>query len=562
MTHYLQPFDTMKTRTTLSILALALASLSFGQAAKLHVGKAFSRAPKNASGDVYAVVSGVLVADKQGLLYVEDNMVPKVVTLDADLNTTDELVLQNHPFDALLWNGVTPFIVDGTLHCLLASTTKKTTEYAIGQVDTRGAPTLSTLRRVASSEILFKNDPTTTLPYRPLPDPMLFSQGLLYALDERITAAPDGQHFLLNNYTFDSKGNKRFWFSYLDKEFTQLWSGTATLPYNDVASRIHQISLANDGTIHLLAYVFPCEGEERKSDKLCHETHLTTLSDRGQKVSDVLVDKDFVSSARICERDGGKVSMAIRYGSLTGQPGVVLTFDPADPKLKTTPLVDQRIPSIKKTKLMAYGAIDGGAKKAAPSRIAKVPNEIVELLPAWNGGLVVVETFLETSFEIPMGEAIAMRRLAGDIRTSYVAANDSIQWQHIAERAFMTTAGLSYDGVEVHLGDQGITLLYDHTPKGLDAIMLSGTSPEMESTDKKSKKDRIAAPSEAGVLKATTLDPRGTVVAQGTALIHPDGYIPCPKGAVAGTSGKFVVKTFDRKNSYSFALIDAMAVGK
>ena len=53
------------------------------------------------------------------------------------------------------------------------------------------------------------------------------------------------------------------------------------------------------------------------------------------------------------------------------------------------------IPSIKKTKLMAYGAIDGGAKKAAPSRIAKVPNEIVELLPAWNGGLVVVETFLD-----------------------------------------------------------------------------------------------------------------------------------------------------------------------
>jgi hypothetical protein len=41
-------------------------------------------------------------------------------------------------------------------------------------------PALSTLRRVASSEILYKNDPTTTLPYRPLPDPILFSQGLLY----------------------------------------------------------------------------------------------------------------------------------------------------------------------------------------------------------------------------------------------------------------------------------------------------------------------------------------------------------------------------------------------
>ena len=127
----------------------------------------------------------------------------------------------------------------------------------------------------------------------------------------------------------------------------------------------------------------------------------------------------------------------------------------------------------------------------------------------------------------------------------------------------MTTAGQSYDGVDVHLTANGLTLLYDHTPKGLEAILQSGSAPVTEGEDKKSKKDKIAAPAESGVLKAVTLDPRGTVVATGTALIHPDGFMPCPIGSLAGTSGKvFVVKTFDRKNSYSFALIDASVVGK
>lgn len=550
-------------RSQFTAFALSIASILMGQSTERIIGGTFSRVPKNAVGDVYAVVAGVLVGDKEGLIYVEDNMIPKVVRLDGDMNTTDELVLKDQPFDGLQWNGVAPIIIDGTLHCLLHSNTKKTTEYAIGQVDTRGTPALNTLRRVASSDILFKNDPTNTLPYRPQPDPILFSQGLKFALEERIIAAPDGEHFLLNNYTTDGKGNKRFWFSYLDKEFTELWSGTATLPYADETSRIHQISVSNEGTIHLMAYVFPCGGEERKGDKLCHELHLTTLSDRGKTVSDVLVDKDFVSSARLCERDGGKVSMALRYGSLTGQPGVVVTFDPADPKLKTTPLVDQRIPSIKKTKLLAYGAVDTGAKKPASSRTAKVPNEVVALLPTWNG-LVVVETFLETAFEIPVGEAIAIRRLAGDVRTSYIAANDSIQWQHVAQRAFVTTAGQSYDGVDVHLTANGLTLLYDHTPKGIATILQSGTTPtEEENTDKKSKKDKVPGLAESGVLKAVTLDPRGSVLVEGTVLIPPDGFMPCPKGAIQGPSGKiYAVKTFDRKNTYAFALIDAFGVAK
>ena len=212
----------MRIKHTLLLSALCLSTLASGQAAKLKSGTPFTRVPKNTTGDVYAVMAGVLAPDGEALLYVEDNLVPKVVRVDPAMNLAEELVLQNQPFDGLSWTGVAPFVADGTLYCLLASNTKKTTEYAIGQAGADGRPALNTLRRVASSEILYKNDPTTTLPYRPQPDPILFSQGLLFANTERIIVAPDGKHYLLNNHTVDMKGNKRFWFAYLDKEFTQL----------------------------------------------------------------------------------------------------------------------------------------------------------------------------------------------------------------------------------------------------------------------------------------------------------------------------------------------------
>lgn len=554
----------MKPHHLLSFLAFLFATLGMGQAAKVQVGKPFTRVVKNAVGDLHTVIAGVLVGDKEALLYVEDGLVHKVVRLDAQLVPTDELLLSNYAFDGLMWNGVAPIVVDGTLHCLLVSQGKKTAEYAIGALSTRGAPALASVVRVASSELPHSTNVLNTLVHRPLPDPILFSQGLAFAHSERIIASPDGQHFLLNNHTQDSKGNKQLWFSYLDKNFKEVWSGTKELPYLDYKSKIHQIGLANDGTIHLLAYVFKCESEEQVSDKMCHELHLTTVSEDGKTLKDLLLDKDFVSTARFCERDGGKISIAIRYGSLTGQPGLVMTFDPADPKLKATAVVDQRTASIHKTKLMAYGSIEPGAKKTTVSRTAKVPDEVVDLLPAWDGGLVLVETFLDNALEIPMGEAIAMRRLGGDVRTSYIATNDSIQWQHIAERAFMTTAGRAYDGVDIHLSSQGLTLLYDHTPKGLDAIMVSGQAPPEEGEAKgKGKKEKIGSPAEAGVLKAITLDPRGTVVAEGTALMLPDGMMPCPMGSVQSPSGKvFLVKSFDRKTTYCFALIDASLVGK
>lgn len=548
----------MSTLRSFVLPALFIGCAAFGQSALVGSGAVFSRTFKNIGGDQHQVISGLQLPDGNTVMYVVEGGVHKVIKLNSELVPSDEVPLQAVAFDGATWTGVAPLVVEGTMHCLLVSQGKKTADYAIGVVEARGAPALGRLRRIASSELAHSADPAYTLASRPLPDPILSNKGLLFAQQERIIAAADAQHFLLSNYSVNDKGAKRFWFAYLDKEFTVLWSGVKELPYADSKSRIHQIQLTNDGSIQLLSYVFGCASEEQMRDKLCHELHLTTLSERGNAVNDVLIDKDFVSTARMCPRDSGKVSMAIRYGALTGQPGLVLTFDPKDPKLKSTPVVDQRVPSIYKTKLMAYGSIEAADQKKTPSRTAKVPDEIVTILPAWNNGLLVVETFLDEGFQVPMDGAIAMRRLSGDIRTSLVGANDTVLWQQVTPRAFMTTAGRDYEGVYVELGPDRITLMYDHTPRGLDAILKSGIqAPDAEASEGKGKKAKVAEPVEAGVLKAVTLDPSGAVVTAGTALLGNEGMIPCPSSIIQARSGtSYLVKSFDRNTSYRYSLTD------
>ena len=127
------------------------------------------------------------------------------------------------------------------------------------------------------------------------------------------------------------------------------------LPFPDLRSKVHQIALDNSGRILLLTYVFTCASEERMSDKQCHEMHLTAISAQGAKMKDMLVDKNFVSSARFCAMNDGKIMLGVRYGALTGEPGVLLQIDTAITKLKPTPLVDQRVATIRKVKLTTFG---------------------------------------------------------------------------------------------------------------------------------------------------------------------------------------------------------------
>ncbi len=540
-------------RNAIVLFAVCLAATTTqAQATVLKQGKSFTKTMKGATGDFFTVVDGVFAPDGRHLLYVEEGLTPKVVRLDALMQPTEELVLKDLTIDGSKWTGVAPAIDKGTMRCLLVSNGKKSAEYGIGTVNTNGALSITGFRKLVTFEQPYVNDPATTMADRPLPDPILLTKGLAYVQQERLLPAADGNR-LLNHFTHNGKGNKRFYFAYLDKDFDVLWNGSVELPYEDAKSSIHQIVSAPDGNIRLLTYVFQCKSEEQLGDKNCHELHLTTISENGNTVSDVLLEKDFVSSARILERGDGKITLALRYGSLTGQPGVICTFDPADPKLKPTPLLAQRLPSIRKTRIMAYGDPMADPRKTV-SRTAKVPNEIVDLLPTPDGGTMVVETFLETQFPLPMGDAIAMRHLSGALRVDQVLPNDSLGWQKVLDRALMTTAGQPYEGAEVVRDPEGWLFLYGHTPKGYEAILRAGQV---------AGETKGALPAEPQVLKALIMDKSGNTLQEGTALMMEDGFIPCTMGVLLDPSGRrALVKSYDRGSNYRFTLIDLNALGK
>jgi hypothetical protein len=540
-------------RSPIALLSL-LGVLTLHAQTGVQQGTPFARTIKNAQGDLHTVVDGVVGVDGRALLYVEEGPVHKVVRLDAQLQPTEELALKDLALDGVKWNGVCPVIVNGELKVLLASPQKKGVDFGIGGINASGALAVQGFKRLHGFDHPMTGDLGNTLARRPLPDPFLFTRGLAFAQQERLVSSPDGKHHLLNMFSQNGKENKRFWFACLDEGFNVLWSGMKELPLNDVQSTVHQVSLADNGDVHVISYLFRCKGEESLSDKNCHEIHLSTLSENGNTLKDLLVDKDFISTVRLCERGNGKVSLAIRYGALTGLPGLLLTFDPTDAKLKPTPLVDQRIPSIRKVKLTTFGGIEGNAKSTT-SRTAKVPDEVVDLLPAWDGGTVLVETFLETNFELPVGEAVAMRHLCGAVRATYFDANDTLRWQQVTDRAYVTTAGQAYEGVGTALDDNGLTLVFGHTPRGLEGILASGSE---AGEGKKAK-----SPAESGVLKAVLLDRSGKVVAQGTAWRPEAPFVACPTELLTDPTGhKALLRAFDRGTQYRYALIDLGAVGK
>lgn len=537
--------------------ALLFAFVAFGpamaQPTVVQQGKPFSKSMKGASGDIFTVVDGIFSSHGRHLLFVEEGLTPKVVRLDALLQPNEELVLKDHVVDGVKWTGVMPLVEGNRMRVLLVSTTKKGSEYAIGEVSADGSIMLKGIRRIAGFDIPYANDPSHTMAARPLPDPILFTRGLGYAQNERIVRSTDGGHFLLNHFTHKGKGNKRVGLAFLDKDMTTSWESVTELPFEDIKSTIHQIAVDEEGTVRLLVYVFNCKGEESLGDKNCHELHLVTITESGKSVSAVLIDKDFVSSARMLPRAKGRVTVALRYGALTGQPGVVMSFDPADPKLKPTPVVAQRLASIRRTKLMAYGDPAADPRKP-PARSAKVPDEIVDLFATPQGDLRVVETFLETNFPLQMGEAIAMRQLSGSVRVSQILANDSIGWQRIVDRALMTTAGQPYQGSVAIPMDKSMLLLHGHTPRGYEAILRAGA----EAGGTKELK-----PAEPHVLKAVIVDDQGSVQREGTALMMDEALLPCPMGVVLDWGGtKALVKSFDRGTQYRFTVIDLGKLGE
>lgn len=520
----------------------------------LRPGAAYTKTVKGLEGDVQLVANATTDLSGMPVIFMMEGNGYKAVRLGADIKPGEELALNQQTFDGVKWDAASSIVVDDKLYILFVSNTKKTADYGIGRLNTEGALAIQDFHRVATFEHPNVFDPSNTTCRKTLPDLILFDSGASYDQSERIVASPNGNHYLVNHYTTAEKGKKKFWFACLDKSFQKEWSGSIELPFEDVNSDIHQIVLDNSGRIILLTYLF-CGDPARQGDKMCHETHLTVLKDQGTRLKDLLLDKDFVSSARVMPKEDGKIMVAMRYGALTGIPGAIVSIDTAMAKLKATPVVDQRVPSIRKTKLTTFGMPDDGSgKKPTGSRAAKVPNEIIELMPAW-GGTLLLEGFRDQDLQVQMGEATAIRTLHGAVRATWLDATDSIRWQQTVDRAFMTTAGESYGSIAFKLLPEGLLLAYNDSPGGITEINNSYA----EVSGKKKEKP----PVEKSQLKLAMIPAKGGKPKE-KLVGRPEGdFTLCAMTMVRARAGdKLWIKAYDRGTQHQFFEVDPRVLDK
>lgn len=520
------------------------------QDASLRMGATYPKVVKGLEGDLQLVTNGITDASGSPVLMVMEGSGYKAVRLGADLKPGEELSLRQQTFDGMKWDAVTSLLTDKGMYILFVSNGKKSADYGIGLLNVDGALSISGFHKVATFDHPTPFDPSTTTCRKTLPDLILFDSGAAYDQTDRLVASPDGKHYLVNHYTHQEKGQKKFWFACLDQDMNAEWSGMAELPYEDVQSDVHQITLTNDGRIVLLTYVFKCADQEQAGDKMCHEMHITFLRSQGKSVKDLLLDKDFVSSARVLPKDNGQLMVAVRYGSLTGLPGLVLTIDSAISKLKNTPLVDQRVASIRKTKLTTFGVpeVEAG-KKVTGNRATKVPDEVIELMPAWNNGHLLLEGFRDKDLQVTMGDAIAIRTLHGALRATYFDDRDSIRWQRTVDRAFMSTAGEAYGSAAFKLTADGLLLVYNHTPGGLNAINASYAD---AGDAGKKKKDRSPVV-EASELHMAFIPSDGKNPEPRSLGRPTNGFTLCPMTMVTGRAGdKAWIKSYDEGTQHQF----------
>ncbi len=552
----------MHARSLLITTSLLSVLCSFAQEPGVKPGKPFQKTIKGSSGgDLQFVIGGLAGTDGRAVLFVQEGLAHKLVRLDASLQPTDEVALSQIAFDGKKWDGITPIINGNEMHVLFVSNGKKSCDLAVANVELSGPLTVSTFQKVATFDQPFTFDPEIAISRKSLPDLIIYDNGAAYDHTDRVAVSPDGSHYLIDYCTRDTKGNKKFWYAVLNKDFTAAWSGVKDLPFPDSRSKIHQVMLDNNGRIILLTYVFTCASPEQMSDKQCHEMHLTVLDRKGEKMKDMLVDKDFVSSARACVLSDGGLMLGVRYGALTGQAGELLRIDTAITKLKNTPLVDQRVPAIHKVKLTTFGSPDADPKKktSASRATAKTPDEIVDVLPAWDGGALLIEEFHDPEMQINVGDAIAMRHLNGAIRATYVDAHDSIRWQQTVDRAFMTTAGEAFESIGYSLNNDGLLIAYNTTPGGLAAI---NAPAEVEGDAKKSKKDKTPV-AEPSALHVAMIGRDGKMILDKSVMIPPKGFTECPMSLVTNADHSAAwISSFDRDKSHNYLEVDPAVLVK
>lgn len=549
----------MRYRSAPLLLLLSFQLQLAAQSPSLQQGTPFTRSVKGLTGDLHLTVNGTTDASGTPVVFAQEGSGYKAARLNSALQPAEELSLVQMPFDGMKWDAITSVNTASGMHVLFVSNTKKSADYGVGTLSTNGPLAITGFHKVATFPHPCPFDPGITTCKKTLPDLILFDNGAAYDQSERLVASPDGTHFLINHYTHDEKGNKKFWYACLDQDLNVQWQGEKELPFPDVNSDVHGIMLDNSGRILLLTYVFTCSDPSRASDKMCHETHLTVIANEGMRMKDLLVDKDFVSSARILPKDDGRILIALRYGALTGQPGALVGVDTAITKLKATPLVDQRVPTVHKSKLTVFGepSVDQGKKPAGASRQQKVPDEIIDLVPAW-GGTLLIEGFRDPEMQVPMGDAIAIRQLHGALRVSFFDAKDSLRWQRTIDRTFMSTAGEAYGCAAFRVLPQGLLLLYNNTPGGLPAV----NAAYADEGDGKKKKDK-APTVEASELRAALVSADGKLAGEGLIAEPQKGFTLCPMTALTTSDGAGAwVKAYDRGAQHMYVRFDPREVVK
>ena len=146
-----------------------------------------------------------------------------------------------------------------------------------------------------------------------------------------------------------------------------------------------------------------------------------------------------------------------------------------------------------------------------------------------------------------MADAIALRTLHGALRATYLDAKDSIRWQQTIDRAFMTTAGEAYGSVSYKMKDDGLLLLFNHSPGGLNAI--NSTYGE-EDVKKKKDKSPTVEPSE---VHSAWISSDGKPAIERTLGKPEKGSTLCPMTTVIGADGaKAWFKGYDRVAQHQF----------
>jgi len=210
-------------------------------------------------------------------------------------------------------------------------------------------------------------------------------------------------------------------------------------------------------------------------------------------------------------------------------------------------------------KLMGFGvpAPEGGAKKpAGPKSGAKVPDEIVDLVPAW-GGMLLIEGFRDDAYQIPINEgAVAMRHLYGAIRVTCFDAKDSVRWQHVLERGLYTTAGDPFGALAWNVSADAVALIHTSTPGGEQAVLREVNEATDEDGKKKKGKDAPKAVDHAE-LRLSVLGKGGEVIADKTVLPDVEGLLPRLTPAFADAPGKrLLVECFDMERTHRYLELD------